>query len=110
MVTLDDARLNISACALGTARGALEIALDHARTREAFGQPIIRHQGLAFLLADVVTEVAAARALWLEAIRAVAAGAGRVAVDAVRAWRRTRAARPPCAPPPRPCRCSAAPA
>jgi alkylation response protein AidB-like acyl-CoA dehydrogenase len=79
MVTLDDARLNISACALGTARGALEIALEHARTREAFGQPIIRHQGLAFLLADVVTEVAAARALWLDAIRAVAAGAGRVA-------------------------------
>ena len=44
--TLDEARLNISAIALGTARGALELALDHARTREAFGQPIIRHQGL----------------------------------------------------------------
>lgn len=77
MVTLDDARLNISACALGTAAGALAIALDHARAREAFGQPIIRHQGLGFLLADVVTELAAARALWLQAIRAVAAGAGR---------------------------------
>ena len=79
MVTLDDARLNISACALGTARGALEIALAHARTREAFGQPIIKHQGLSFLLADVVTEIAAARALWLEAIRSVAAGEGRIA-------------------------------
>ncbi len=79
MVTLDDARLNISAIALGTARRALEIALDHARQREAFGQPIIRHQGLAFLLADVVTELAAARALWLVAVREVAAGLGRAA-------------------------------
>jgi alkylation response protein AidB-like acyl-CoA dehydrogenase len=79
MVTLDDARLNISACALGTARGALELALEHARTRVAFGQPVIRHQGLGFLLADVVTEVAAARALWLEAIAAVEAGGGRAA-------------------------------
>lgn len=79
MTTLDDARLNISACALGTARAALAIALDHARAREAFGQPIIRHQGLAFLLADVVTELAAARALWLQAVREVAAGLGRAA-------------------------------
>jgi alkylation response protein AidB-like acyl-CoA dehydrogenase len=77
MVTLDEARLNIAACALGTARGALTIALDHARVREAFGQPLIRHQGLAFLLADVVTDLAAARALWLEAVRAAAAGLGR---------------------------------
>jgi alkylation response protein AidB-like acyl-CoA dehydrogenase len=77
MVTLDEARLNISAIALGTARGALEHALEHARVREAFGQPIIRHQGLAFLLADVVTEVAAARALWLQAVAEVAAGLGR---------------------------------
>lgn len=77
MVTLDDARLNIAACALGTARGALDVALDHARTREAFGQPIIRHQGLGFLLADVVTELAAARALWLQAIHEVSAGLGR---------------------------------
>jgi alkylation response protein AidB-like acyl-CoA dehydrogenase len=79
MVTLDEARLNISACALGTARGALELALEHARTRVAFGQPVIRHQGLGFLLADVVTEVAAARALWLEAIALVESGAGRAA-------------------------------
>jgi len=73
MTTLDEARLNIAAIALGTAQGALEHALAHARSREAFGQPIIRHQGLAFLLADVVTEVAAARALWLQAVREVAA-------------------------------------
>ena len=79
MVTLDDARLNISASALGTARGALQIAVEHARTREAFGKPIIQHQGLAFLLADVVTEVAAARALWLSALRAVESGQGRAA-------------------------------
>jgi alkylation response protein AidB-like acyl-CoA dehydrogenase len=77
MATLDEARLNISACALGTARGALEVALGHARTREAFGQPIIRHQGLAFLVADVVTALAAARALWLQAIAEVSAGLGR---------------------------------
>ena len=82
MVALDEARLNISAIALGTARGALEIALDLARSRETFGQPIIRHQGLAFLLADVVTEVAAARALWLQALAAVEAGQGRAASTA----------------------------
>ena len=79
MVTLDDARLNISACALGTARGALEVALAYAGERVAFGQPIIRHQGLSFMLAEVVTEVAAARALWLQAVREVASGAGRQA-------------------------------
>ena len=77
MTTLDEARLNIAAIALGTARSAVAIALGHARVREAFGQPIIRHQGLAFLLADVVTELAAARALWLQAVREVAAGLGR---------------------------------
>jgi alkylation response protein AidB-like acyl-CoA dehydrogenase len=77
MTTLDEARLNIAACALGTARGALTIALHHARSREAFGQPIIRHQGLAFLLADVVTDLAAARALWLQAVRDVDKGRGR---------------------------------
>ncbi len=79
MATLDEARLNIAACALGTARGALTHALDHARTRVAFGQPLIRHQGLGFLLADVVTEVAAARALWLQAIDAVAESHDRAA-------------------------------
>jgi alkylation response protein AidB-like acyl-CoA dehydrogenase len=63
MEVLDEARLSAAACSVGIARGALEIALDYARARESFGQPIIKHQGLAFLLADMTTRVAAASAL-----------------------------------------------
>ena len=68
MVTLDEARLNCSAMALGVAGAALELAVDYAKQREQFGKPIIEHQGLQFLLAEVTAEVAAARALWEKAI------------------------------------------
>jgi alkylation response protein AidB-like acyl-CoA dehydrogenase len=64
MLTLDESRLHCAAMALGVASKAAELALDYARQREAFGQPIIRHQGLQFLLADMVTQLCAARALW----------------------------------------------
>lgn len=68
MVTLDEARLNCAAMALGVASAALDLAVDYAKQREQFGKPIIEHQGLQFLLAEVTTEVAAARALWEKAI------------------------------------------
>jgi alkylation response protein AidB-like acyl-CoA dehydrogenase len=68
MATLDEARLNCSAMALGVARAALEIAVDHAKQRVQFGKPIIEHQGLQFLLAEVTAELAAAQALWEKAI------------------------------------------
>ncbi|HET9656461.1 MAG TPA: acyl-CoA dehydrogenase family protein [Kineosporiaceae bacterium] len=59
---LDSGRLGIAACAVGLAQAALDEACAYARQRNAFGRPIIEHQGLAFLLADLAAAVAAARA------------------------------------------------
>ncbi len=61
MKTLDFSRLGIAAQALGIAAGALEYAVAYAKERETFGKPIIRHQGIAFKLADMKTKIAAAR-------------------------------------------------
>jgi alkylation response protein AidB-like acyl-CoA dehydrogenase len=79
MIALDEARLNVSAKALGCARACLDIAVDYARERQAFGKPIIEHQGLAFGLAELSTEYAAARALWLQAVEALSEGRSRKA-------------------------------
>jgi alkylation response protein AidB-like acyl-CoA dehydrogenase len=67
-------RLGIAACAVGLAQAALEHAVGYAKTREQFGQPIIRFQGIGFLLADMATQVAAARSLVLSAARLRDAG------------------------------------
>jgi hypothetical protein len=75
MSALDGGRLGISACAVGVAQAALDVAVEYARDRKQFGQPIIEFQGLSFLLADMATQVAAARALYLEAARRRDAGA-----------------------------------
>ena len=79
MAALDEARLNVSAKALGAARACLDIAVDYARERKTFGQPIIEHQGLQFLLSDLATDYVAARAVWHQAIDAFEAGQGRSA-------------------------------
>jgi alkylation response protein AidB-like acyl-CoA dehydrogenase len=71
MQTLDDSRLNAATIALGIARAAVQIAVDYARSREQFGKPIIQHQGLAFVLAEVVTELNAGWALLGGAIEAL---------------------------------------
>ena len=71
MQALDDARLNAAAIALGIARGAVEIAVAYARARQQFGRPIIQHQGLAFLLAEVATELSAGWAFLGRAIEAL---------------------------------------
>ena len=71
MVTLDEARLNCSAMALGVASAALELAVAYAKEREQFGKPIIEHQGLQFLLAEMTADVAAARALWEKAMTTI---------------------------------------
>jgi alkylation response protein AidB-like acyl-CoA dehydrogenase len=70
----DRARLAIAACAIGLAQAALDYAADFARTRVQFGSPIISFQGVGFMLADMATHTAAARALMLDAARLCDAG------------------------------------
>ena len=74
LAALDGGRLGIAACAVGLAQAALDTALSWARQRQQFGRPIIEHQGLAFLLADMATAVEAGRALYLSAARRRDAG------------------------------------
>jgi alkylation response protein AidB-like acyl-CoA dehydrogenase len=66
---LDAGRLGIAAVATGLAQGALDQAVGYARERQTFGQRIIDHQGLAFLLADMEAAVQSARAVTLHAAR-----------------------------------------
>jgi hypothetical protein len=74
MAALDAGRLGIAACAVGLAQAALDYATAYAREREQFGRAIIDFQGLGFLLADMATQVSAARALTLAAARLRDAG------------------------------------
>ncbi|MEV2237495.1 acyl-CoA dehydrogenase family protein [Micromonospora sp. NPDC049891] len=74
MSALDSGRLGIAACAVGLAQAALDYAVDYARQREQFGRSIIDFQGLGFTLADLATQIAAARALTLAAARLRDAG------------------------------------
>jgi alkylation response protein AidB-like acyl-CoA dehydrogenase len=64
---LDPARVTVGAQAVGIAQGALDYALEYTKQREAFGQPVISNQGLQFFLADMATQLAAARALTYQA-------------------------------------------
>ncbi|MFF9148033.1 acyl-CoA dehydrogenase family protein [Streptomyces sp. NPDC014861] len=63
MATFEASRPAVGAMAVGTARAAYEVALDYAKTRVQFGRPIIENQGVAFQLADMATEIDAARLL-----------------------------------------------
>ncbi|MFC2128660.1 acyl-CoA dehydrogenase family protein [Bacteroidota bacterium] len=65
MKTLDGGRIGIAAQALGIASGAYELALKYSKERKAFGTEIINHQAIAFKLADMITEIDAARFLIL---------------------------------------------
>jgi len=67
MKTLSGGRIGIAAQALGIASGALEFALAYSKERKAFGKEIHKHQAIAFKLADMATEVEAARMLCLKA-------------------------------------------
>ena len=74
LAALDSGRLGIAACSTGVAQAALDAATAYARERRQFGRPIIEFQGLSFMLADMATSVAAARALYLAAARRKDAG------------------------------------
>ncbi len=71
MRTLDGGRNGIAAQAVGIAQGALDAAISYAKEREQFGKPIAHNQAISFKLADMATEIEAARLLtyqaaWLE--------------------------------------------
>ncbi len=63
MKGLDGGRLNIGACSIGGARTAYEAATDHVQARTQFGAPLASFQALQFKLADMITELEAARLL-----------------------------------------------
>jgi alkylation response protein AidB-like acyl-CoA dehydrogenase len=67
MKTLSGGRIGIAAQALGIAAGAYELALKYSKERKAFGVPICEHQAIAFKLADMYTEIEAARMLVMKA-------------------------------------------
>jgi len=71
LATLDGGRISIGAMALGLAQGAFERALAYSKERQQFGQPICNFQAVQWMLADMATEIEAARLLvyraaWLE--------------------------------------------
>jgi alkylation response protein AidB-like acyl-CoA dehydrogenase len=63
MATFEATRPTVAAQAIGVARAAYEYSLEYAKERRAFGKPIIQHQAIAFMLADMATQVEAARLL-----------------------------------------------
>ncbi|RED44637.1 acyl-CoA dehydrogenase [Seonamhaeicola aphaedonensis] len=67
MKTLSGGRIGIAAQALGIAQGAYELALKYSKERKAFGTEIANHQAIAFKLADMYTEIEAARLLVMKA-------------------------------------------
>ncbi|MEU2973167.1 acyl-CoA dehydrogenase family protein [Nocardiopsis alba] len=74
LAALDSGRLGIAACAVGLAQAALDAAVAYSRERRQFGSLIGDFQGLGFMLADMDTQVAASRELYLSAARLRDAG------------------------------------
>ena len=67
MEILDSSRIIIAAQCLGIAQAALEAAVKYAQQRRSFGQPIVEHQAIQFMLADMATEIYAARTATMNA-------------------------------------------
>ena len=70
MMTLDKSRAAIAACAVGIARAAFEAARDYAKERKTFGKPLVAHQAIQFMLANMAIKIETARlmcwkAAWL---------------------------------------------
>jgi len=74
MKTFDMSRPGVAAQALGIAAGALDDAVEYARTRQQFGKPIVANQGLRFLLADMSIKVETARAIVYAVARSIDSG------------------------------------
>ena len=69
MKTLEGGRISIGALGVGIAQGAFEKALEHSKTRQAFDRPLSEHQAVQFKLANMGTEIRAARLLCYDAAR-----------------------------------------
>jgi len=67
METLNGGRIGIASQALGISSGAYELALNYSKERKAFGKPISQHQAIQFKLADMATQIDAARLLCFQA-------------------------------------------
>lgn len=80
LAAIDVARFDIAAISGGLHAEALDVAIRYATRRTTFGRPLIEHQGVAFALADVATELEAARALTLRAAELLGTDQGPVAV------------------------------
>jgi hypothetical protein len=74
MMGLDGGRINIGACSLGGARACLDLARAHVQTRQQFGQALARFQSVQFKLADMATELEAARLMIRQAAARLDAG------------------------------------
>ena len=74
MSALDKGRIGIAALATGIAQAGLDAALDYAKTRKQFGKPIAENQGLQWMLADMMKDITAARALVHRAAMTIDAG------------------------------------
>jgi acyl-CoA dehydrogenase len=75
MMGLDGGRLNIGACSLGGAQRCLDEAITYTKERQQFGQPVADFQNTQFMLADMATDLEAARALLYMAAAKVSANA-----------------------------------
>ena len=78
LATFDKSRPGIAAQAVGLAQGALDLTVEYARKREQFGKPISSFQGIQFMLADMATQIEAARALTYATCRMIDSGAKKI--------------------------------
>ncbi|HOD12756.1 MAG TPA: acyl-CoA dehydrogenase [Candidatus Omnitrophota bacterium] len=85
MRTFDMSRPGIGAQALGIAQGAFEAAVKYSKERKQFGKPISSFQGIQFMLADMATQIEAARALVYASARQIDAGAKSLTKDSAMA-------------------------
>ncbi|UCE05002.1 MAG: acyl-CoA dehydrogenase family protein, partial [bacterium] len=81
MKTLDKSRPGVAAQALGIAQGAFDLAVEYARHREQFGQSIISFQAIQFMLADMATEIEAARSMIYATAKMIDAGVKNIAKE-----------------------------
>ncbi len=85
MKTFDQSRPGVAAQALGIAQGALDLTIEYAKQRQQFGKSISSFQGIQFMLADMATEIEAARALVYSVARMVDKGETKVAKESAMA-------------------------